>query len=342
MPRDDDRDADLTWLSAQLSDDPAGPVDEAAPVEPASPRESSEPATETKTDAPGDVSQAAAPEDVPEPTSRTEPVAPAPADEVPATPSVPWWTTPIVSAAAEARPSLDVPTAVLPQPLTPPVNGARAVQASEAMPVAALQHSSGRRVGIEAKRPSSLVLVLSGLVVVIVLVGLFFVGQRLGGGTPVAVATPTSTPAATPTPTPTPTAAAEITAMQSAGVHPWNTLFGGECLEPYDSPWAEEFTVADCAAAHTAQLVFRGAFDGDAAAAFPGEAELASQINVLCSAAGLIDLTAAAALADVQVQGSYPVSDEQWTAGERHYYCFVSRSTGEPLTGSLAGPGPAA
>ena len=52
----------------------------------------------------------------------------------------------------------------------------------------------------------------------------------------------------------------------------------------------------------------------------------------------VLDLSAAAALADVQVQGSYPVSDEQWTAGERRYYCFVSRSGGEPLTGTLAGP----
>jgi hypothetical protein len=139
-----------------------------------------------------------------------------------------------------------------------------------------------------------------------------------------------------------PTTAAEVTAMQSAGLHPWNTLFGGECLEPYESPWAQNFTVVDCATAHTAQLVFRGSFDADLAATFPGEGELAAQINVLCSAVGLIDLTAAAALADVQVQGSYPVSDEQWTAGERHYYCFVSRSSGEPLTATLAGPGPAA
>ncbi|RJT86971.1 hypothetical protein D6T64_16125 [Cryobacterium melibiosiphilum] len=239
-------------------------------------------------------------------------------------------------------PAVDAPTAVMPKPLEPPVTRARAVDASEAAPVAALRHSSGRRVGIESKRPHTLVWVLAGIVVVIVLVGLFFVGQRLGGGAPVAVATPMSTPSATPTPTPTPTAAAEVTAMQSAGVHPWNTLFGGECLEPYDSPWAEEFTVVDCAAAHTAQLVFRGTFDGDAATPFPGEAELAAQINVLCSAVGLIDLTAAATLADVQVQGSYPVTDEQWTAGERHYYCFVSRSSGGPLTATLAGPGPTA
>ena len=237
-------------------------------------------------------------------------------------------------------------TAVLPQPL--PLT--RAVEASEATPVAAMRHSSGRRVGIETKRPTTLVWVLAGVVVVIVLVGLFFVGQRLGSEFLVAAPIPTnaassppeSTASETPTPTASPTVAAEVTAIQSAGVHPWNTLFGGECLEPYDSPWAQEFTVVECATAHTAQVVFRGTFDADPASAFPGEAALAAQINVLCSAVGLIDLTAAAALADVQVQGSYPVSDEQWSAGERHYYCFVSRSSGEALTAPLAGRDPTA
>jgi hypothetical protein len=125
-------------------------------------------------------------------------------------------------------------------------------------------------------------------------------------------------------------------------VHSWNALFGSECIEPYVSPWEEEFTVVDCAAPHTAQLVYRGAFPGDAAAPFPGEAALASQINLLCSASGVIDLAAAGTFGDLQLQGSYPVTPEQWTAGERSYYCFASRVSGEPLTASVAGPGPAA
>ena len=73
-------------------------------------------------------------------------------------------------------------------------------------------------------------------------------------------------------------------------------------------------------------------------AAFPGEEALAAQINVLCSAPGVIDLAAAEPFTDLQVQGSYPITDEQWTAGQRHYDCFVSRSSGEPLTASLAAP----
>jgi hypothetical protein len=122
-------------------------------------------------------------------------------------------------------------------------------------------------------------------------------------------------------------------------VHAWDTLNGGECLEPYVSPWEEEFTVVDCTEAHTAQLVYVAPFaeaDGD----FPGEEALASQVNLLCSIPGVIDLTAAGEFPDVQVQGSYPVTAEQWDDGDREYSCFVSRASAEPLTATLAGPGP--
>jgi hypothetical protein len=38
------------------------------------------------------------------------------------------------------------------------------------------------------------------------------------------------------------------------------------------------------------------------------------------------------------VQGAYPATAEQWEAGQRDIFCFVSRSSGEPLTGSIAVP----
>ncbi|MDH6235280.1 hypothetical protein H4V99_000025 [Cryobacterium sp. CG_9.6] len=177
------------------------------------------------------------------------------------------------------------------------------------------------------------------LLAIIILVGLFLLGQNLASaGAPVPTATATPTPSATPTPTPT----VKVTAAQPVGVHAWDTLFGGECLEPFESPWAETFTVSDCAAAHGAQLVYRGSFGGDATTVFPGEAALAAQMNLLCTAPGVLDLAAAGAYPDLQMQGSYPVTDEQWADPARHYYCFVSRSSAEPLTASIAGPGPAA
>ena len=179
--------------------------------------------------------------------------------------------------------------------------------------------------------------IAGGLAAVLVLAGLFWLGTQLGGGAGGA-ATPADSPSASATPTPTP----EPTAAQPVGVHAWDTLFGGECIEPFTGPWEEEFTVVDCAAPHAAQLVYRGVLPGDAAAPFPGEAELASQMNLLCTATGVIDLAAVAGMEDLQVQASYPVTEAQWAEGERNYYCFANRAGGEPLTASIAGPGPAA
>ena len=105
-------------------------------------------------------------------------------------------------------------------------------------------------------------MIAAGVVAVLVLVGLFFVGQGIGGP-PVAATTATSAPSQTPTPEPTPTEQPQITAPQAAGVHAWNTMFGTECLQPFVSPWEEEFTVVDCATPHTAQLVSRGSFGDD-------------------------------------------------------------------------------
>ena len=173
------------------------------------------------------------------------------------------------------------------------------------------------------------------VIAVLVIIGLFFLGQSLGD-TPVAAPTESASaePDASTAPTPAPEPAAP--GPQPAGVHAWNTLFGTECLEPYTSPWEEEFTVVDCATPHTGQLVYRGILEGDSGSPFPGEQAFADQINVLCSAPGVIDFEAAGAYADVQLQGSYPVTAEQWDAGERYFYCFASRSSGEPLTASLS------
>jgi len=178
--------------------------------------------------------------------------------------------------------------------------------------------------------------VAGGLVAALVLVGLFFLGTQLSGG---------GGQAAEPVTTPTQTEEAPVaapTAPQPPGVHAWNTLFGGECLDPFESAWAEEFTVVDCAAPHAAQLVYRGTLPGEEGSPFPGEAEIASQMNLLCTAPGIIDVAAVSGIEDLQVQAAFPVTEEQWADGERTYYCFANRAGGEPLTAGIAGPGPAA
>jgi hypothetical protein len=185
-----------------------------------------------------------------------------------------------------------------------------------------------------------------GLLAVIALIALFLLGTRLPDllGPAPAVATPT------PTPTPTRIAALPIGPVEP-GTYDWDELLGGECLEPYDvttGAWAEEYTVVDCAVPHSAQMVYRAWFppepadpeDPDAEpvwGAYPGAEALQAQISLLCSAPGVVDLAAAGAYSDAQIQGSYPMTEEQWET-DPSYYCFVSRSSGEPLTTSVAIP----
>jgi hypothetical protein len=71
---------------------------------------------------------------------------------------------------------------------------------------------------------------------------------------------------------------------------------------------------------------------------YPGEEALRAEMSLLCSAPGVIDLGAAEAYSDLVVQGAYPVTEEEWRDGYREYSCFVSRSSGEPLEGSLTTP----
>lgn len=170
--------------------------------------------------------------------------------------------------------------------------------------------------------------VSGGLVALVIVVALFFFGSQIPKWIGGAGATPTPTAPVTPT------------AMATPGVSAWDQLYGGECIDSFSSPWQEEFTVVDCSAEHAAQLVYRGSFPGDASTVFPGEEALGAQINALCTQAGVFDTGAASAYANLQVQGAYPVTAEQWDGGERSFYCFVNRTDGSAITGSLAGAGP--
>jgi Septum formation len=188
-------------------------------------------------------------------------------------------------------------------------------------------------------RRSRMVVIVS--IAVLALAGLalaFFVGTRLPPAPPPAPASSSavSSPSPTPTPTPTPTLAAIPTGPAAPGVVSWEDLGGGECLDPWASPWEPEYTVVDCAQPHRAQLVLRGTLDGDAAAPYPGEQALPSQLGRRCSSPEVLDLAAAEAYADLQFQTAYPADAEQWAAGDRSFFCFVFRGSGEPLTGSVA------
>lgn len=181
-------------------------------------------------------------------------------------------------------------------------------------------------------------LVSIAVIAVLGLVLAFLLGARVGGS-PAAAPSPTAsaTPSPTASPTPTPVAAPPV-GPAPAGEHEWDELGGGECIDPWVSPWETEFTVVDCSAPHPAQLVSTGLF-GDEGAPYPGEQALVGQLNLLCSAPTALDYGAASAYPDVQLQASYPASEQRWNEGDRRYYCFAFLGGGGALTGSLAPAG---
>src|SRR6185437_14122845 len=153
------------------------------------------------------------------------------------------------------------------------------------------------------------------------LILLFVVGTRLPSmftaDTPTPTPTATHTTKATPKPTPTPkpTVIAKPGAPQPVGVSKWSTLGGGECIQPFTTPWAETFTIVDCGTPHAAQMVYTNLFSADPAAPYPGAPALANQINLLCTKPGVINLQAASAFPDLQLQGTYPATPQQWAEG---------------------------
>ena len=177
----------------------------------------------------------------------------------------------------------------------------------------------------------TLAIVAGALVVVLALVGVFLLGTRTPGILPQPEVKPVEVDTA-----PDPVAAPPAVGPVAPGVHAWNDLLGTECIEPFASAWEEEFTVVDCATPHAAQLVSRGIFADEAFAPYPESTELQARINLLCTSPASVNYAAAGALSDIAVTASYPATAEQWDAGEREYFCFLTRSTGEPLAVSLA------
>jgi hypothetical protein len=177
----------------------------------------------------------------------------------------------------------------------------------------------------------TLIGVAGGLVGILVLVGLFFVGTRMA---PAFAAPPPPTPAESATPAPV----EEVLGPVVPGTYGWNALLGTECLEPFGSEWDAEFTVVDCAEPHTAQLVYRGTFDDSALAAYPGVEELQARMGALCASGDNIDYEAAKAYSDVRISASYAASEQNWIDGQRDYFCFVTRAAGEQFTSNIAMP----
>jgi hypothetical protein len=210
------------------------------------------------------------------------------------------------------------------QTISPPPTSLDAHQAALA-PRALIEHAP------ITSTQRTLMFVAAGLIAVIALVALFFLGQRLGSTSSVQAIPPVSTAKATTAPT-----VAPVNGLAPPGVQPFAALQGGECVQPFTTAWAATYTVVDCATGHSGQLVFKGTLPDAASAAYPTGAQFQTEITPLCSAPTAINYAAAKAVTDLQISFSYPATAQAWDGGARTYYCFVNRSGGGGLPGDLA------
>ncbi|MBO9045503.1 septum formation family protein [Curtobacterium flaccumfaciens pv. flaccumfaciens] len=203
----------------------------------------------------------------------------------------------------------------------------------------------------EGKRGKQLLIYGSIALILVLIVLVFLLSKWILGNNIADQAVPTKSPVAASSAPATPSAAPSASASQSGdaaapaatlqfattpalpGEHPWTDLAGGECLSPFTNAWSQTFTVVDCATPHIGQLTARLAVEGDT---YPGAEALATQAADQCQSDTALNASAAAAVGDVQVQGSYAPDQATWDQGDRFIACFVTRSSGQPLTGSLA------
>jgi len=175
----------------------------------------------------------------------------------------------------------------------------------------------------------TMIWVAGGLVVVLFLIALYLLSFRVGEQTATREAAES-----VPTTTSQPVAPVDAVGPVDPGTHAWNELLGGECIDPFDSAWDTEFTVVECDDEHAAQMLVRAEIEADTP--FPGVEPLASQVNTLCSAPEVLNFEVAGVVSDIQLTASFPADSAEWDAGDRTYYCFVERASGEPLPGDLA------
>lgn len=169
-------------------------------------------------------------------------------------------------------------------------------------------------------------------------VGVLMTGIPGGGGRAAAPSTPQAaaphapdlgsapTPRGLP-PRPTPTHVATVPSR------PLDSLTAGECLQTYDSKWADGYPVVDCSAPHIAQLLTAGFLPEASGASFPGADALDTQVSDLCEPFLNWDWVAVWN-EDVQMDLRYPDTSEKWATGARNYYCFVYTFSRHELTGS--------
>ena len=171
--------------------------------------------------------------------------------------------------------------------------------------------------------------VLGTLVVLALWGGAFWWGQNVGSPEP--IAEPETEEVVEP--------AVEFPALgppsKPPGTWAWDELRGGECIARFSDAFAEEFDVVGCTSPHTAELVRAELLSADADEEYPGEAAVLADAREICDVRDLINIEVAKEYSDLRTAYSYPVTKEQWEAGERGVYCFVYSDSGESFTTSL-------
>jgi hypothetical protein len=170
---------------------------------------------------------------------------------------------------------------------------------------------------------------LGTLATIAALVGAFFLGRQISeANQPQPVTAVETAPEA-----------AEIVPLagktQQPGTWEWFELMGGECVTGFQTAFDPEFTVVPCELPHDAQLVHAELMSSDPSLAFPGEENVVASAKEICDLTDRINREVASAYADLIVDYSYPASADQWEAGYRGVYCFVTRSSGDFMTERL-------
>ncbi len=244
---------------------------------------------------------------------------------------------PLVSASSTV--TSDLPTEVFAAPAGGALDdlfGEQQFRDYEAEPIASENPFAARRqaeateegaVGGVSSTQKKLMWAAGSVVAVLALVALFMLGTKMPGlvGAPQAASGVVED-------------SADTAGALPPGQYSWDLLRGGECLDGYSGAWSDTFTVVDCGADHSAQLVHRGIvpLPETGADPFPGVAALDTRLQPLCTAATVLDYQAAGAYTDLQVEASFPATEQAWNEGRRDFNCFVNRASGEPISGSLA------
>jgi hypothetical protein len=122
---------------------------------------------------------------------------------------------------------------------------------------------------------------------------------------------------------------------QAPGTWAWDELRGGECLTGFSDPFAEQFQVVSCSSPHNAELLHAELLSRESSEPYPGDPAVLAAARAACDVRDLVNIEVAQEFSDLRTGYSYPVSQDQWEAGERGVYCFVYSESGATFESSL-------